>query len=404
MSEQKTNPVPEGKSAVGTVIGTVVLVAASVAGGWIACDLWPKRAAVRPPRTAPVVTVAVTNVESRVYNIPERFVAHAEPMQEVDLLPQVDGYIKELKFKEGDLVTAGDVLYVLDDERYQAVVNQRKADLRAAEAEANRAARYLDRMQKADVRGITQLELDNAISGAETAKATVEQAKANLIVAEYDLKKATVIAPISGQIGKSAVYVGDYVSPSKGALAHIVQVDPIRVSFPLTDRAYIAWRQAGVKNESSNLRMRLILPDGSDYQGQGTWDFDDNEMSKETATIMMRLSFPNPDRLLVPNSYVTLLTDFVTPPRKPCVPQQCVFDLPGGNQGIWVVRDDETIEQRVVTVGENFEGWVPVTGVCVGETVVLSGTAKLGVGMKIARVKPTENEDITTNFVPPIKE
>src|SRR5574344_2311238 len=403
MSEQKTNPVPEGKSAVGTVIGTVV-VAAAVAGGWIACDLWPKRAAVRPPRTAPVVTVAVTNVESRVYNIPERFVAHAEPMQEVDLLPQVDGYIKEMKFKEGDLVKAGAILYVLDDERYQAVGNQRKADLRAAEAEANRAARYLDRMQKADVRGITQLELDNAISGAETAKATVEQAKANLIVAEYDLKKATVIAPISGQIGKSAVYVGDYVSPSKGALAHIVQVDPIRVSFPLTDRAYIAWRQAGVKNESSNLRMRLILPDGSDYQGQGTWDFDDNEMSKETATIMMRLSFPNPDRLLVPNSDVTLLTDYVKPPKKACIPQQCIYSLPGGNQGVWVVKADETVEQRVVGVEESFEGWVPVTGLDVGETVVLSGTAKLGPGMKVARVQPTANEDIASGYASPIKE
>lgn len=404
MNEENVNPGQQVKRGVGTAIGTAVLVAASVAGGWIACDLWPKKSAVQPPRTAPVVTVAVTNVESRVYNIPERFVAHAEPMQEVDLLPQVDGYIKEMKFKEGDLVKAGDVLYVLDDERYQAVANQRKADLAAAEVEARRSQRYWERLQKADARGVTQLERDNAEAGAESAKAAVFQAKANLVVAEYDLKKATVTAPISGQIGKSAVYVGDYVSPAKGALARIVQVDPIRVSFPLTDRAYISWRQAGLGGDAPGLRMRLVLPDGSDYKGQGTWDFDDNEMSKETATIMMRLAFPNPDRLLVPNSYVTLLTDYVKPPKKACIPQQCIYSLPGGNQGVWVVKADETVEQRVVGVEESFEGWVPVTGLDVGETVVLSGTAKLGPGMKVARVQPTANEDIASGYASPIKE
>ena len=234
-------------SAVGSAVGVVVLVAASVTGGWIACDLWPKKQMVKPQMPQMAATVAVREVEKRIYNLPERFVAHAEPVQEVDLLPQVDGYIKEIKFKEGDIVKEGDVLYILDGERYQAIVNQRKADLAAAEAEQRRAQRYYERMQKADARGITQLERDNAEAAADSAEAAVMQAKANLVVAEYDLKKTCVKAPISGQIGKTAAHVGDYVSPSKGALARIVQIDPMRVSFPLTDRAYIAWRSAQVK-------------------------------------------------------------------------------------------------------------------------------------------------------------
>ena len=204
---------PEKKSAVGTAMGVLVLVAASVTGGWVACDLWPKEVekAVPPPQQKP--SVAVMDVAERMYNLPERFVAHAEPVQEVELLPQVDGYIKEILFKEGDIVKAGDVLYVLDGERYEAIVNQRKADLAAAEAELRRAERYYDRMQKADARGITQLERDNAEAAADSAKAAVLQAKANLVVAEYDLKKTRVSAPISGQIGKTAAHVGDYVSP-----------------------------------------------------------------------------------------------------------------------------------------------------------------------------------------------
>ena len=144
------------KSAVGSAIGVVVLVVASVTGGWVACDLWPKKAAPKMQMPQMAASVAVRPVEERLYNLPERFVAHAEPVQEVELLPQVDGYVKEIRFKEGDIVKAGDVLYVLDGERYQAIVNQRKADLEAAEAEKRRADRYFKRMEKADERGITQ--------------------------------------------------------------------------------------------------------------------------------------------------------------------------------------------------------------------------------------------------------
>ena len=403
----------EKESTVGSIIGTIVLAAVCVAGGWIGKDMWPKgdggAAAAQAAKLAAMAamqqTVAVTNAELRVYNLPERFVAHAEAVQEVDLLPQIDGYVREIKFREGDVVKEGQVLYVIDDERYQAVANQRKADLAAAEAEARRAERYFERMQKADERGITQLERDNAEAAAEKAKASVLQAKANLVVAEYDLKKTTVVAPISGQIGKSSAHVGDYVAPSKGALAKIVQIDPIRVSFPLTDRAYIAWRQEQRSGSAKPFRMRLILPDGSDYDREGAWDFDDNQMSRETASIMMRLKFPNPERLLIPNSYVTLLTDFQDPPKFPSVPQQSLFDLPGGNQGVWVLRDDMTVEQRPVETKEAFNGWTPVVkGIEAGERIVISGVAKLGPGMKVAIVEPTSNDDINANHKSPIEE
>ena len=399
----------EGKSAIGALIGTIVLAAVCAVGGWIARELVPteKQAAENPMAAMAGMpqTVAITNVESRVYNLPERFVAHAEAIQEVELLPQVDGYIKEITFKEGDIVQAGQLLYVLDDERYQAVVNQRKADLSAAEAEERRAKRYFERMEKADSRGITEKELDDAEAGFASATAKVLQARANLLVAEYDLKKAKVVAPISGQIGKTTAHLGDYVAPSKGALAKIVQIDPIRVSFPLTDRAYIAWRQAKLNGTDHEFRMRLILPNGSEYDQTGSWDFDDNQMSKETASIMMRLSFPNPERLLIPNSYVTLLTDYAEPPSYPSIPQQCVFNLPGGNDGVWVVKEDGTVESRPVEIKENFEGWVPVTsGLEVGERVVLSGVSKLGPGMRVMPVEPTPNDDITPGYVPPIDE
>ena len=392
-------------SVVGTAMGVLVLVAASVTGGWVASDLWPKevKKPVAPPAQTP--SVSVMPVAERAYNLPERFVAHAEPVQEVELLPQVDGYIKEILFKEGDIVKAGDVLYVLDGERYDAIVNQRRADLAAAEAEERRSVRYWERMRKADARGVTELERDNAEAGAQSAKAAVMQAKANLIVAEYDLKKTRVVAPISGQIGKTSAHVGDYVSPSKGALARIVQVDPMRVSFPLTDRAYVSWRNARLKGKAPDYRMRLVLPDGSEYSREGKWAFDDNTMSKETATIIMRLEFPNPDRLLVPNTYVTLLVDDRSPPNIPCVPQQAVMDLPTGDRAVWVMRDDKTVEQRVISAGEMSKGFVPVyKGVATGENVVISGIAKLVTGMSVSVAEPTPNDDLDPEYKSPVKD
>ena len=401
----ETNEKKSKGGAFGAAVGTIVLVAASATGGWIACEMWPKRAGGMPQIPQMMATVAVKEVEERPYNLPERYVAHAEPVQEVELLPQVDGYIKEVKFKEGDIVKEGAILYSLDDERYHAVVNQRKADLEAAEAESRRAVRYWERMQKADARGITQLERDNAEAGAEKAKAAVLQAKANLVVAEYDLKKTKVIAPISGQIGKTVAHVGDYVAPSKGPLAKIVQIDPIRVTFPMTDRAYIGWRSAQKKGKEPDMRLRLLLPDGTEYDRQGSWAFDDNIMSKETATITMRLSFPNPDRLLIPNSYVTLLADFKAPPKLPSIPQQAVVDLVGGSQGVWVLKDDMTVEQRVVKVREMNDGWCPVDdGLKLGEKVVISGHGKLGPGVKVALAEPTMNDDLDPNYQPPVKE
>ena len=393
------------KSAIGSAIGVVVLVAASVTGGWVACDLWPKKAAPRMQMPQMAASIAVRPVEERLYNLPERFVAHAEPVQEVELLPQVDGYVKEIRFKEGDIVKAGDVLYVLDGERYQAIVNQRKADLEAAEAEKRRADRYFKRMEKADERGITQLERDNAEAAADSANAAVMQAKANLIVAEYDLKKTCIAAPISGQIGKTSAHIGDYVSPSKGSLARIVQIDPIRVSFPLTDRAYVGWRAAQLKGSAPDYRLRLMLPDGSEYKNLGAWAFDDNTMSKETATIIMRLVFPNPERMLIPNSYVTLLVDYKNPPKLPCVPQQAVLDLSTGSRAVWVLKEDMTVEQRVVETRETSGGWTPVvSGVKPGEKVVISGIAKLAPGMKVTLAEATGNEDLDPNFKPRIQE
>ena len=407
-SPGKKGAAPESGSKAGSAIAALVLAGVCGAGGWIASGIYARsaaqsqsamEAAQRAAMAGVAQTVALAEVKDMDYNLPERFLAHAEAVAEVDLLPQVDGYIKEIKFKEGDMVKEGQVLYLMDDEKYQAVVGQAKADLNAAETEARRARRYADRMLKADERGITQLERDNAEAAADKADAAVMQAKANLVVAEYNCKKAKIVAPISGQIGKTSAHVGDYVAPSKGALAHIVQTDPIRVSFPMTDRTFLAWRKAVRDGRQADNRLRLMLPDGTEYDHVGAWDFDDNEMSKTTATIIMRLKFANPDKLLVPGTYLTMLADLKTPPKYPTVPQTAIVDLDGGKVGVYVAKDDGTVKLTEVTTLPMHDGFVPVTkGLSAGQKVVASGTRKLRDGAKFTLAEATGNEENTPGW------
>ena len=403
----------QNESNIGKILGGIIFFAVAAVLGWLASGMYAQYAqkaraakmAAMAAAQAQAVTVAVTNAVMMEYNLPEKYVAHVEAMAEVDLRPQVEGFVKTIDFKEGDFVKEGQLLYTLDDEKYQAAVGQAKADLNAAKVEEKRAARYWARMQKADDRGVTEKERDDAEAGAERATANVKQAEAMLVTAEYNCRKAKIVAPFSGKIGKTNVHIGDLVSPSLGALAHLVQTDPVRVTFPMTDRQFTELAAAKKSSTDKAVRMRLMLPNGAEYDKNGAWDFDDNVMSKDTATMAMRLTFPNPDRMLIPNEFVTLLTDYQVAPKYLCVPQQCVVTLAGGGTGVWIVKDDMTVEQRVVETREMFNGWIPVlSGVKAGEQVVLSGVGKLAAGMKVAFAVPTGNDDIVPGYEPPIKE
>lgn len=399
MSDEKKNVF----AFLGSAAGYAAVAAACLAIGWVACRLNPEKPkppseqqlAIKALRTAPPI-VSVEPVRMLHDANPQTYPANVEAIEEVDLVPQVDGYIKEILFREGDLVKEGQVLYTLDDERYRAVLNQRQADLDAAKAECDRAEKYNVRMQKADRRGVTDLERDNAEAGAAKARAAVAQAEANLKVAKYDCDHAQVVSPLTGRIGKTFVHVGDYVSPAKGPLAHVVQIDPIRVVFPMPDREYGRWlaKEGGVKH-----RLQLRLPTAAgdaDYEDEGTWDFVDNQMSRETASILMRATFPNARGRLVPNKFVKLRLSEAEGERKtPHVMQQAVVDLGEGRKAIWILKEDGTVARLGVVVGEQQQGWVPVRSEGLPETakVVVSGMPKLSEGRQVIVVPATPNPD-----------
>ena len=379
---------------------------AALAAGWFLRGFWGGGAKAAPRSVERVPSVAVGEVAAERFNPPEEFIGHVEPVQEVDILPQIEGYVKEVKFAEGDEVKSGDLLFVIDDERYAADEGVAKAELASAkskvvqaEAAVDRAERLLRRLRAADARGITQTELDSAETGLASdraalgaAKAEVSQAEAKLASMAFNLKHTKIFAPISGRIGKTLRHAGDFVSPSKGALARIVQTDPVRVCFPITDRAYLAWsRKAAARGAkpADTRRLRLRLADDSIYPATGTWEFSDNEMSAETATLIVRAQFPNARRALVPNAYVTVLADDADPAAVSVVPALAVAKS-GNATGVWICGQDGKVKFREIEAGRRMDGKVHVEkGLAPGEKIVVQGVHKLGEGMKVNIVPAT---------------
>ena len=365
--------------------------------GWLGRGLAPQTGAggapaMLGPPPGGATPVQVQSVEMIALNPPYEYIGRVEPIQDVELRAQIEGAVQAVHFKEGAIVKEGDLLFTIDPEQYEARVAVRKAEIGQAEAALDRGERYLKRLEVSDVRAITQTDLDTARSDVAQGRASIQQAKANLAVAEIDLKHTRIIAPIGGRIGRTVANVGDYVSPALGTLVRIVQTDPIRVAFSVTDKDYLKMKEniadAAIQEA---LRIRLRLPTGTVPEMTGTRDFEDNAMSSETATLSVRARFCNAQGLLVPNGYVTVLVDLADAPKHPVVPQEALLkDLDGAFA--YVVDQEGKAQIRRVETGLVENGRVAIlSGVQAGEKMVVQGVQKVVPGQPVY-VAPANQE------------
>ena len=395
------------RSKIGSVFAWCVFGALMLGVGWFGHQAFGPKPRAREVRAGAAPSVAVADVQTVAFNPPSEYVGHVEPVQEVDILPHIEGYLKKVCFEEGAKVREGDVLFEIDDEQYVAALNLQKSNVRSAEAkvlvaraEVDRAERYFNRLSGADDRGVTATERDtaettlaSARAALNSAEAGVTEAKASMAIAEFNMKHTLVYSPISGRIGKAFHHVGDFVSPSKSPLAHVVQLDPIRVTFPITDRDSDSWRRAAErenKDVRDTRRLRIVLPDGSVYGRTGKLDFGDNEMDRTTATVVMHVRFDNATERLMPNQYVKVLADESSPETVTAVPTLAM--VKGSDDwGVWVVGEDQTVRRRTVVPGAVWDGRTVVkSGLRPGERVVFQGTHKLQEGCAVQVVPATE--------------
>lgn len=341
----------------------------------------------------PLVQVAVISAED--VNPPTEYVGHIEAIQYVDLRARVEGFIEEVKFKEGDKVKAGDVLYVIEPAPYQARVDAKRALVAQAEAVLQKTSQRLRRLQATRPESIRATDMDNAVAEELQAKAELEEAKASLKLAELDLSYTAIKAPISGRIGRTAYTKGNLVNLSSGPLARIVQLDPIRVVYPISENDLPAIQTAlhDAENGRGNplLLPRIRLGNGELYRERGRIDFVDNQVDISTGTIAVWARFENHEGLLLPGQYATVLVSRKQPHILPVVPQAAVIISRQG-RSVFLVDDQNKVLSRPITTGVEINGnWAVTSGLKAGDKVIIAGIQKVKPGqtVRVATHKPT---------------
>lgn len=361
-------------------IAAAVVVIAVVFFGYRA---WKDGASQPVQQAAAEPVVIVKQVEKfDASSVPSEYVGRVESIQSVSVKPQISGEIAKVCFKEGSVVKAGQLLFQIDPKQYEATVQLRKAELQQAEANLVTAEKYYKRVTAASERAVSATDRDTAEGNFLQAKAAVAQAKAALKLAQIDLGYCRITSPITGKIGRALYTKGNYVTPQITELASIVQMDPIRVSYPLPDRDYLD-QLSLFKEDGSVYNTSLILSNGEKYNVPGKRDFENNRVDQTTGTIMMRLRFANKEGMLIPGEMVRVFTKPVKSHIVNAVPQTAVMADEQGDY-VYVINADNTARQARVTLGREFGELREVTsGVEAGENVAVAGLQRLRPGAKV---------------------
>lgn len=340
------------------------------------------------PPSGPPPMVTVARITEQDITPATEYVGHVEAIQSVDLRARVEGFLERVDFTEGDYVKAGQVLYRIEQAPYQAMVDADRARLAQAEAELARAAQYLMRLEEASPESIPATDLDNARAAELSAKAQVAAAKAALAGSTLDLSYTTIKAPISGRIGRTAYTKGNLVGPSSGPLARIVQTDPIRAVYSVSENDLAAITQALHDAQGNKphplLAPRLRLADGNMFPATGRVAFVNNEVDPTTGTIAVRANFADPEGVLIPGQYVTVLVRASAPTMLSLVPQAAVLVNQKG-RFVLVVDKENRVSSRPIEIGPTVNGtmWAVEKGLTAGERVVVQGIQKVKPGQTV---------------------
>ena len=345
-----------------------------------------------PPKRQAVVPVTIATAVAG--TVPLTFATNGtvEPVQTVAIQPQATGAITEVRFKEGDEVREGQVLFIIDPRPYQAALAQAQATLARdqATAVASRAdaARYASLVSQGYV---TQSQAQTIQAQANAIGATIAADQAQVDAARVNLSYTIIKAPISGKTGNLNVRLGNQVRvPNTVPLVTINSVAPVLVRFPIPDRVLPQVRQSRRDGRPLEVTISGAVVNGA--VERGAVDFIDNAVDTTTGSVTLKARFANTDRRLWPGAFLPLTLGLGQTPSGTLVPSVAVQD---GPQGPYVFMPDSAGKARQVSVvaGQAAGGVTLVTrGVAVGDRVVVDGQSRLtpGAVMKIARTVGTQ--------------
>lgn len=336
-----------------------------------------------------VVEVIVDEVRSEPYQPKSEYVGRLQARDDVAIQAKVTGYLLSRDFREGELVEVGTVLYTIDSSEYDATLARAKAELSSAVANQANAQRNFKRGKELLPKGaISQSEMDDLTARKLEADARIESARAQVTSAEVNLGYTTIIAPITGRIGRSVASVGDLVGPNSGNLTTLVSIDPIEALFSVSEAAYVAVvkQRMGEEHDVSALRdveVTLELTNGFVYPEVGRIDYFANRVDQDTGTLEARARIPNPHSLLVPGQYVRVILQDTNLLEGLFIPQAAVQADQQGSF-VLVVDGSSTVVRRNVNLGNRIDQQVLViSGVDEGDQVIVRGLQQVRPGMPV---------------------
>lgn len=370
---------------------TILLILCGAIGWYLKGRLTPQMPPMMGAQGEPYVLVQT--IESKSINPQQNYIGHVEAVKSVNLKPQVTGYVEKVLFQEGSLVNEGEILFVIEQKRYLANVELREAELSKAKANLVRIEKdYKRQVSLNKQKFASEAKLDIAESDLLQAKAAIKQAQANLDLAKIDMDYTEIKAPITGYIGKALVTEGNYVNSSTQDLARIVQVNPIRVAFSMSDKDFLNLREEYREKAAPLIKTQLILPNGRVLNNHFKSRFTDNEVNSETATMAVYAEFSNDNNLLIPGNYVKVLIGNKDDTQALLVPQTAIAQDEHGNYVV-VVNEQNIAEQRRVMLGDVMgDKQIAIEGLNAGENVIIQGLQKVRDGQKVktSLIKNTE--------------
>ena len=360
---------------------SVLAILAAVLWGLAGCDEGDdRRVDVAPPPPA----VVTTTVELKPVSPSAEFVGRVQAIQKVEIKARVGGFLESREFEEGEDVERGDLLFLIERAPYEAELAQQKANLAGAEAASANTSVQLARAEELSrSQNIPKATVDQRRAEHLQAQAEVARAEAAVRQAEINLGYTRIEAPIAGRIGQAAVTQGNIVGPDSGVLATIVSVDPIYVTFPVSQRLFLQTRAEGqIRPEQYVVRIRL--PDGSYYREPGRIDFIDNQVNQGTDTILVRAVFANPNRLLVDGTFVSVLVERRETEQALLVPQAAVQIDQAGSYVLAVTEDNEVELRRITTGARQGAEIVVQQGLGEGDIIIVEGQQKVRPGQVVA--------------------
>lgn len=345
-----------------------------------------QQAGQQAPAAVAVTTYTVVN--KSVTGIDE-YPSTLVPLNEVEIRPQIGGYITNIYVQDGQEVKKGQKLYEIDRSKYAASRQQAQALVESAEADLARLTKDYERYKRLDEQdAIAKQQLDHAESAVLDAKAKLSSAKAQLESASTDYQYSVLVAPFDGTVGISQVRLGSQVSPGQPLLNTLSSNDPMSLNFVINEREIPRFNRLLKADDNPDSLFRIRFSDNSIYPFNGTFTTIDRAVGRQSGTISLRVQFPNPNRELIAGMTVNLQVLNEDIGEQLTIPYKAVTEQMG-EYFVYVVGEDQTVRQQVVKLGTELGADIVVReGLTAGQEIVVSGIQKLRQGAVITTAAP----------------